>query len=242
MATRITFFSHRANLLCCGRVGTGRWGFIALLSTRFGEGNLSVLFAVIFFELGCTGPSIQQFSVDPQVLCEGESAVIRWNATGEPAMAYSLESAPGGENSCGARGRETFAITLVARKGSEEAQRKVEVVQLHEGAAEPIALRTIRLEGATVVAVGEENPAMWSDRVQIATVASCQSRVVEVQHAGKTAVLPANGAASDALNGTALAGSWAFRSPLSSDEQKNPALRPKDLEVLATLRCRKGTP
>jgi hypothetical protein len=220
----------------------GKQGFIVLLLTGVGEGNLTVLFAVIFFELGCAGPSIQHFSVDPQVLCEGESAVIRWDATGELAMAYSLESAPAGESSCSARGRETFAITLVARKGSEEKPRKVEVVQLHEGGAEPIAIRTTRLEGAKVVAVGEKNPALWSDRVQIATVASCQSRVVEVQHAGKTAVLPANGAVSDALGGTALAGSWEFRSPLSSDEQKNPALRPKDLEVLATFRCRKDAP
>ena len=196
----------------------------------------------IFFELGCAGPSIQHFSVDPQVLCEEESAVIRWDATGELAMTYSLESAPAGESSCDARGRETFAITLVARKGSEEKPRKVEVVQLHEGGAEPIAIRTTRLEGARVVAVGEKNPTLWSDRVQIATVASCQSRVVEVQHAGKTTVLPANGAASYALSGTALAGSWEFRSPLSSDEQKNPALRPKDLEVLTTFRCRKDAP
>ncbi len=202
--------------------------------------NLAAYSAVVFF--GCAGPSIRQFSVEPQVLCEGESAVIRWDATGELAMAYSLEAAPAAESSCNARGRETFAMTLVARKGSEEVPRKVEVVQLHESVTEPIAIRTTSLEGSTVVAVGEKNRALWGDRVLIATLASCQSRVVEVRHSGKTAVLPSNGAVSDALSETALAGSCEFRSPLSSDEQKNPALRPKDLEVLATLRCRKGPP
>jgi len=202
----------------------------------------ATLCAVSFFGFGCAGPSIQHFSIEPQLLCEEDSAVIRWDASGDLAMSYSLESASADTSGCAARGRETFAFTLTAHKGSQEAQREVEVVQVHQGAAEPIAIRTTRLEGANVVAVGEKNPMLWSDRVQVATVISCQGRVLQVYHAGKTAALPANGAASDSLSGTPLAGSWEFRSPLSSDEQNNPELRPKDLGILASFRCRKHAP
>jgi hypothetical protein len=44
---------------------------------------------------------------------------------------------------------------------------------------------------------------------------------------------------SDALAGTPISGLWELRSPLSAEEQSNPSLRPKELKVLATLRCRK---
>lgn len=206
------------------------------------KGMTVLLSACIFFELGCAGPSIDRFQIEPQVLCDGQRAALSWDASGEPAMAFSLEPAPTGGSDCTARGRETFAFTLVARRRGKEAERKVEVVQLHESGAEPIAIRTSRLEGSDVVASGEKNPALWTQRVQIATVAACQNRAIQVQHAGKTVLLPAKGIPSDALAGTPLAGSWELRSPLSSDEQTNPGHRPKALEVLATFRCEKDAP
>ena len=206
------------------------------------KGMAALLSACIFFELGCAGPSVDRFQIEPQVLCEGQSAVIHWDVSGEPAMAFSLEPEPTGVSSCTEKGRETLAFTLVARRRGKEAERKVEVVQLHESGAEPIAIRTSRLEGSDVVASGEKNLALWAQRVQIATVAACQNRAIQVQHAGKTVLLPAKGMPSDALAGTPLAGSWELRSPLSAGEQTNPRLRPKELEVLATFRCKNEAP
>jgi len=65
---------------------------------------------------------------------------------------------------CPAVGRDTFALTLVASKGSEELNRKVELVQLHEQSAEPVVIQTNAMEGVQVIARGEKNVAVWGDR------------------------------------------------------------------------------
>jgi hypothetical protein len=59
-----------------------------------------------------------------------------------------------------------------------------------------------------------------------------------VRHGGREVSLSPNGARSNALAGTPLGGPWVILSPLTPDEQVNPAQRPLALELLATLRCR----
>jgi hypothetical protein len=139
------------------------------------------LSAGVFCVVGCAGPQISRFEIEPQVLCQGDNAVVRWDASGEVAMALRMEPPEGGERDCGATGRDTFALTLVARKHNEERESKVEVVQLKGAGSEPIVLRTSRVDGPDVVAIGEKNMALWGERVQVATVAACQRRVVMVQ-------------------------------------------------------------
>ncbi len=188
---------------------------------------------------GCSSPSINRFEVTPQVLCEGEKAVVSWEARGETGMAVQEEPVEEGAHDCVASGRDTFAFTLVAHKGSEEVERRVEVVQLHVNSTEPIAMHTNAIEGTEVVASGDKNPALWDGRVEVAAVGACQNRTVSVLHAGKTATVERGKELSDALAGTPISGLWKLRSPLSAEEQSNPSLRPKELKVLATLRCRK---
>jgi hypothetical protein len=79
---------------------------------------------------------------------------------------------------------------------------------------------------------------LWGSRVEIASLRPCQNRSLTVQHAGRSAVI-AQGTTSEALSGTSLAGPWELRSTLSDAELKTPSRRPKELGVLATLRCRK---
>jgi hypothetical protein len=186
----------------------------------------------------CSSPSINRFEVTPQVLCAGEKAVVSWEARGETGMAVQEEAAETGAHDCVANGRDTFAFTLVAHRGSEERERRVEVVQLHVNSTEPIAIHANSIEGTEVVASGDKNPALWDSRVEVAAIGSCQNRTVSVQHAGKTATVEQGKGLSDALAGTPVSGTWDLRSPLSAKEQSNPSLRPKELKVLATLRCR----
>jgi hypothetical protein len=204
--------------------------------------HTALLAAGLLSCLACSGPRISQFEVKPQILCEGEKAVIRWAAHGELAMAIQFEPPQEAEPACAAEGLDTFALTLVARKRGEETERKVEIGQLHRTAAEPIVMNTNAIVGSDVVASGEKNSGLWGDRVEVATVAACRRRAIQVQHADKSASLPADGTPSDVLGGTALGGPWELRSPLSPEEQKNPSLRPKELKVLATVRCRPGKP
>jgi hypothetical protein len=189
----------------------------------------------------CLSPSIYRFEVTPQVLCEGEKAVVSWEARGETGMAVQEETAEKGAHDCVPSGRDVFAFTLVAHRGSEERERRVEVVQLHLDFTEPIAIHTNSIEGTEVVASGDKNSALWDSRVEVAAIGSCQNRTVSVQHAGKTATVEQGKGLSDALAGTPVSGTWELRSPLSAEEQSDPSLRPKELKVLATLRCRNDT-
>jgi hypothetical protein len=173
------------------------------------------------------------------VLCEGEKAVITWDANGETAIAVQEEPSEAAASSCGARGRETFAFTLAAHSGSDEVERRVELVQLQANATEPIALSSNAVEGADVVASGEKNRALWDSNVEVATISTCQNRSITVRHEGKSAVIVPGNEPSNALAGTPLSGAWELRSTLTSEEVKTPSLRPKELTVLATLRCRK---
>jgi hypothetical protein len=186
---------------------------------------------------GCAGPSINRFDVTPQVLCGNQSAVATWNVNGAPAINFSVEPAPLASGRCEASDRETFAFDLVVQKQGKEASKQVEVVRIADGSAEPVVFPTSRLEGSDVVANGEKNPALWTGSVRIGTLASCQKRPIEVEHSGKTVLLTADGSPSDALAGAELTGTWELRSPLDPQEQANPRLRPKQLEIMATLRC-----
>jgi hypothetical protein len=195
------------------------------------------LLGVFFSVAGCAGPSISRFQITPLALCERETAVAKWDVQGEPTISFSLEPPPKDESHCSAKGRETFTFTLAAEKSGKDAEEQIEVVQVRDGASEPIAFQTSRLEGFEVVASGEKNPSLWTDRVRIESLNACQNRAIQVEHSGKSVFLSADGKPSDALAGTELTGMWELRSPLKPDEQTTPNLRPAQLEILATLRC-----
>lgn len=192
-----------------------------------------------FVQLGCAGPVIQSFEITPQVLCPGESAIASWDARSKTRMTFLKEPEAAASTKCAARGKEAFLFRLIAEGESGQDEKHVEVVQLRPNGAEPIVFSTNRLENDQVVASGVKNPELWAEHVRIASLASCDSRDIQVRHAGRTATLPANGTRSDALAGTPLTGEWELRSVLSSDELRNPAVRPKQLEILADFTCAK---
>jgi hypothetical protein len=210
--------------LLCRLAKVGRYTFAVTLSQAF----------------GC-GPAIRSFDISPRVVCERETAQIHWNVRGEPTMDVALEPQPDDSGTCPGWGHETLAYMLVATKGGKKAQRRIEVIQLRASGADPIAIATTSIDDGTVVATGEKNAALWTSRVRVETVAACQNRLIEVRHAGRTIELAADGTPAQGLSGTELPGTWELRSPMSRDEQKTPGLRPKELEILATFSCAKGT-
>jgi hypothetical protein len=202
----------------------------------------SVVIGITSFSIGlfgCAGPSINRFDITPQVLCGNQSAVATWDVSGEPSINFSVEPAPLAAGRCAPAGRETFAFDLMVQKHGKDVGKQVEVLRITDGSSEPVILPTSRLEGSEVVAGGIKNPALWTDRVRIKTLAACESRAIEVRHSDKTVLLPADGSPSGALAGTELTGTWELRSPLSQEERANPRLRPRQLEIVATLRCEK---
>ena len=203
---------------------------------RPGSLYISVL---IFACAGCSNPSISRFDVTPPVLCDGEKAIVTWDAKGETALAVQEEASEVGASNCVASGQQTLALTLAAHSSSDEVERRAELVELQPNATEPIALRTNAIKATEVVASGDKNPALWHKSVEVATISACQNRPITVQHDGKSAIVAPGNEPSGALAGTPLSGRWELRSTLTDAEMKTPSLRPKELTVMATLRCRK---
>lgn len=203
--------------------------------------RISLVLAAASCQVGCA-PTIRSFTITPQVICAGESAIIRWDASGDTQLTVAPEPPPASMADCAMRGRSTSAYTLIARRNGKDVRSELEVLELQDGGAEPIALSTNAVEGQAVVASGVKNNELWSNRVSIASVAVCDRREIQVKHADRVATLPASGAPSDAFDGMPLAGQWELRSPMSNDEQNYPKMRPKELAILATFRCQKGTP
>jgi hypothetical protein len=189
-------------------------------------------------QTGC-GPTIRNFVISPRALCEGESASIQWDASGNTEMTVSVEPPPASSPTCAIRGRATLNYTLVARRNGKEQRKAVEVVQLTDQGTEPVGLPTSAIVGQDVVAQGNKDPQLWSDRVRVVSVAACDGRSITVKHADRAVALPSSGAPSSAFDGTVLAGPWELLSPLSSAEQTDRSLRPTQLEILATFRCQK---
>jgi hypothetical protein len=204
-------------------------------------GRLRIAAAVALCSGGCA-PAIHSFTLAPQVLCAGDTATAAWDARGTTTLEIAPETSPPATDGCAVRGRTTTAYTLIARRNGEDARSVLEVLQLSDGAAEPVAFPTGRLEAINVIADGAKAPALWNDQVRVATVAACANRVITVTHEGHTAILPADGKASPAFDGTALGGHWSLSSPLTPGEQHDPASRPSQLEVVTTLHCVKGNP
>ena len=190
---------------------------------------------------GCaSGPHVTRFDASARVLCPADRAVLTWSSGGEPAMTFTVEPAPDQDPACGRAGLEVFALTLVARKGVDEAPRTVELAQVGPRAAEPVALATTRIEGQELVAAGEKDAALWGGRLEVVSVMACGGEALEVRHEGRTVAVPAGPGGSTAFQGSGLGGRWELRRPLTSAERATPALRPRELKVLASLRCRPG--
>jgi hypothetical protein len=211
-----------------------RNGPLLLRSSRL----LPVLIA-IGCQIGCA-PKIRNFTISPQTLCEGESAHIGWDASGDIDLTVSPEPASPNSPVCAIRGRATSNYTLIARRNGKEQRAAVEIIQLDDQGAEPVGVPTSAIVGLDVLARGNKDPNLWSDRVRIVTVSACEGRTITVKHADRVASLPSSGASSSAFYGTTLSGPWEMLSPLSSAEQNDRALRPTHLEILATFRCQKG--
>jgi hypothetical protein len=216
---------------------------------RFLPTGVAVLLLTAAFS-SCCKPRVTRFDATPPILC-GQATVLRWEASGDVVMHLETEPTPPPSETCAAGGRETLALTLVATRHGEEDQRPIEVVQLHPAASEPIAFATKTLAGNDVLAGGEKNLKLWvrneanaaplANEVVVTSVVACGGRGIEVAHDGKTASLSADGTPSNDLAGTPVGGNWELRSPLTPGELANPRSRPKELKILASIECRKGS-
>jgi hypothetical protein len=186
--------------------------------------------------MGCA-PQINRFEMSPKILCEGDEAVIGWDVRGEPSLTIKLEP-PAQDAACPRSGFDVYAVTLVAKRGGhDDAVRTLELGQEHATSAEPVAVQTQQLSGNDVVGSGDKDVGLWGSRLKVVTISACDGRNVKVTHGGKTASLVAGGPPSRDFEGTDLSGSWELRSPLSPEEITTPSKRPKDIRILATLRC-----
>jgi len=188
----------------------------------------------------CSGPRIYQFDAKPRVLCGKNAPAFAWNTDGEASLDIEAEPSPPQDPSCARTGIDLYEMTLLVRKSSDTVTRRMEVAHVAGRATEPVAIETQQVVGSEVVASSDKNAGIWNPAVEVVTVVACGGRELHVEHAGRTATL-STGAPSSAFEGTPLGGLWELRSPLTTDEQTTPSSRPRQLALVATIRCKGET-
>jgi hypothetical protein len=195
-------------------------------------------FSAAFLTAAC-GPKITAFDVQPLSLCPNDQVRVTYKVSGaatlmlrqgDPRLAGETDS----EELAGVP--DTLEFTIVARKGGEEAIRRIAVLQFPESALDEVVFPT-RLIGDTLVAAGEKSAARWGDRFQVVTVSAPPGRSLEVRHADRKVMIQ-GGEASAVLSGTPLEGQWELRSLGLPSELANLTTAPDRLRVDVAIRCR----
>lgn len=207
------------------------------MSTAFG-----VLAALCVCVSSCA-PKIRAFSATPSRLCVGDSTTLVWKASGH----VSLASRPPVEDSglVPSSGSRRFAppsttrFELSASRRARTVFARQDVVLLPDSAEQPLVFATEPLGRDSVLAADSLRDAQWAGTLRVRDVSSRSGRGVRVLHAGRAAVLPADGSPSLEFQGVPLSGPWVLRAALLAGEVMDGATAPPDrLRVLVRLSCR----
>ena len=182
---------------------------------------------------GCQTAKINRFDVLPIVGCTGDSTRIEWDVVGAPSL--QIVTIHRGTTS----EPDTVVFTLTVAKGRDTASDERYTARFPGSFEEDVVLRVTAIQADSLVADGVKNPTRWDDRFGIQTVASASSRPIRATHAGRTFVLPADGAPVAGFQGTQIGGEWALRSPVLAGEMAGGGANPPPslLRVRVTASC-----
>ncbi len=203
-----------------------------------GRTALVLLLLPIWLITNCA--HISSFEAVPERVCGTQGTVLRWKATGKLAIRADNE-AQASDDPCAASGQSVTKYTLVARRWGKEVSRPAEVAVIQANAREPIVFSSTDVAKGSVIAKGVKDD-RWGNDFEIATVAACDGRTIEIQHAGKSVEVKPNEPPSSQLAGAELSGEWELRSPLSPAESNDHSTIPNRLRVVVTVRCKQGIP
>lgn len=202
--------------------------------------NSSVILFLAICHYSCS-PVIRSFTVQPLTITSEDSVKVNWDVRGKPTLLVHENIVPPDPANLGPSdaGKKFLELTLVVQKRSKEQRRIVQVAVLPKLSTDEIVFRT-DLRGDTLVAAGDKNSERWGDKFEIASVSSGSGRQLFVWHANKTVVLDKNGAPSNALMGTPVAGRWEIRSLLTDAEKKDMSTAPETLRLNATIQSKRN--
>lgn len=175
-------------------------------------------------------PQIVSYEAVPRRLCLGSSTLLRWSVKGNTTLA--------GEPSLGGTGDvrstdsarftppQTTVFTLTARRRGKVAFARQEVSLLDPNSPPTIVDTTGALGSESLQVVARWDSAVWDSRARVREVFSRSGRELIVRHAGRVALVAADGAASGALRDTPLAGEWIIHAALADGEVIGDSIHP----------------
>lgn len=181
-------------------------------------GGLGLLAALVGF--AACAPKIQSFQVRPRRACAGDTVNVVWRAGGDvrletkPDLPAAGPVARAGSLRVAVQDSTLFRLRI----GKTDAYREQGVAVFAPGVEKTIALRTRPLGDTAVVAAASPPVGQWDSLVVIGAARSLAGRPLHVEHAGRSATLPADSAPSEALRGLPMAGSWSVTAPLIGGE------------------------
>lgn len=186
----------------------------------------------------CGAPSIQSFSAEPRRVCEGDTVMVHWQASGEVRLTTDPEMQIAGS----VASTDTVRVAMDERTefrldvvGGEDYARQ-EVLVVTSGQVDTLALRTSPAGDTALVAHDSIPPKKWEDLLRIGTIASLSGRPLTVRHRGREVTLAADTTPSNALQGLKYGGQWKVHAPLVGDERMGDPDNPPPEQFLLLVR------
>lgn len=187
--------------------------------------------------IACGSSKIQSFDAEPSRICAGDTVEVHWQVAGEARLTTEPELPVSGTVAAA----DTFRLALdttttfeLVPVGSRRKPDRQEVVVYSGGEEGFVALPRTGMEGDSIVIGRDSTEAgAWEDLVRVTYTSNPREWPVTVEHAGREAIIPPD-SSSDAFRGTARAGTWQMRAPVTGGDP------PDNLVVAVGLQCNPG--
>lgn len=203
-----------------------------------------VLALVVSVGAGCA-PHICQFAVMPHHICPGTAVTASWDADGHAALTTDppLGAQPATKPTYIPSTDTTFTLTVTRWPHTPQVSQTAVTVfgaaQPGEGAEDEIPFE-LQCADRSLKGISDRPLDGWDAHLTVTTVASDESRALQVEHEGRADTLTPGHPTTDVFGGTHLVGQWYVSTPLLSGERcGDPTAPPPDLvTVTVGVGCR----
>ena len=183
--------------------------------------------ALALFVLHACKPVIRSFLVTPLTITDTQKVFLNWDIKGTGHIEFNEHKS--------VDSIDLLQFTLLVKRGMQEARKSIEVMKLKSIDTIDVAFETIRRQGDTIEANGENNVERFKN-FKVVTVLSAMNRVLLISHEGREADLSPDGQPSSIFAGTLAGGCWNFRTKLTQKEILDSSIIPPQLSIKIVIK------
>ena len=179
--------------------------------------------------LACS-PQIVSYQAVPRRLCPGNSTLLSWSVKGTATLAAEPGLPGTGDvrstDSARFTASQTTVFTLTVRRHGKTVFARQEVTLLDPAAPPTLADTTGALGSDSLQVIARWDSTVWDSHARVLEVLGGSGRELAVGHAGRWALVAADGTPSSTLRDTPLAGDWVIHAPLTGGEVIGDSVHP----------------